>query len=223
MGDFEPQVPASEPVGEPTPEEIAASEEQYRRRVAGYIQLLKDKNLTFRWRAAEALGDLHDPGAVEPLIEALRDPFIDVQWLAAKSLGKIGDLRAVDPLIAVLKSEAKWLRQGAAWGRREAGYPRRPGSLWSSLNDPGGLTGTRAPKREIMRVAPLGAPRKGSGGRRAPRRGAGLGPGRSLGAEGSGTAQVPAASGCQAPVQARAGAKASTPQKSASGVLFRFH
>jgi HEAT repeat protein len=116
MGDTEPQVSAPGPAREPTPEEIAANEERYKRRVAGYIQLLKDKNLNFRWRAAEALGELGDPSAVEPLIEALRDPFVDVQWLAAKSLGKIGDSRAVGPLLEALKSEDKWLRVGAAWG-----------------------------------------------------------------------------------------------------------
>src|SRR5512137_1023991 len=100
--------PGSLPAGEPIPEGIAADDEQHKKRIAGYIELLKDNNLNFRVRAAEALGELGDPAAVEPLIEALRDPFIDVQWLAAKSLGKIGDLRAVAHLLEALKSENKW-------------------------------------------------------------------------------------------------------------------
>jgi HEAT repeat protein len=86
MGDTESQVSAPEPAREPIPEEISANEERYKRRVAGYIQLLKDKNLNFRWRAAEALGELGDRTAVEPLSEALRNPFVDGQCLAAKSL-----------------------------------------------------------------------------------------------------------------------------------------
>ena len=88
MGDAEPQVSTPEQAREPTPEEIAANEERQKRRVAGYIQLLKDKNLNFRRRADEALEELEDLSAVEPLIEALRDPFVDIWWLAAKSLGK---------------------------------------------------------------------------------------------------------------------------------------
>ncbi|MHB8052866.1 MAG: HEAT repeat domain-containing protein [Methanoregula sp.] len=97
MGEIEPQVSGSEPAREQAPEEIAANEERRKRLVAGYIQLLKDKNLNFRWRAAEALGESGDPEAVEPLIEALRDPFVDVQWLAAKSLGKMATPGRSDP------------------------------------------------------------------------------------------------------------------------------
>ena len=50
MGDTEPQDPGAGPAREPTPEEIEANEERHKRRVNGYLQLLKDKNLNFRWR-----------------------------------------------------------------------------------------------------------------------------------------------------------------------------
>ena len=88
IGDSEPQVSAPEPVLDPTSDEIAVNEEWHKRREAGYIQLLKDKNLNFWRRADEALEELEDLSAVEPIIEALRDPFVDIWWLAAKSLGK---------------------------------------------------------------------------------------------------------------------------------------
>jgi len=98
------------------PEELAAREERRRWRVQEYIKLLKSDRLTYRWKAAEALGAEPDPDAVEPLIAALKDQYVDVSWLAAKSLGMIGDPRAVGPLIEALRSDEKWLRIGAAWG-----------------------------------------------------------------------------------------------------------
>ena len=135
MGDFEPQVSTPEPAREPTPEEIAANEEQHKRRVAGYIQLLKDKNLNFRWRAAEALGELGDPAAVEPLIEALQGPVCRRPVARCKIPGKIGDLRAVAHLLEALKSEDKWLRIGAAWGLGKLRDPRAVEPLILLLKD----------------------------------------------------------------------------------------
>jgi len=116
MGNPDTQVNVPEDSIEPTADELAARTERQKLRINGYITLLKDPNLNYRWRAAEALGNEGDETAVQPLIDALKDPFVDVQWLAAKSLGKLGDLRTVEPLIDALKSDDKWLRTGAAWG-----------------------------------------------------------------------------------------------------------
>jgi HEAT repeat protein len=135
MGDAELPVPDTGPQREPTPEELDARKEQRRERVLAYINLLKDPNLTFRWKAAEALGTVGDSTSIEPLLEALKDPFVDVQWLAAKSLGKIGDSRCVGPLIESLKSEDKWLRTGAAWALGKLKDPRATEPLLTLLKD----------------------------------------------------------------------------------------
>lgn len=68
-----PGAPAVVPLQEepPTPEELAAREENRRLRVQEYIRLLKSEYLHFRWHAAEALGEEEDPAAIGPLIEAL--------------------------------------------------------------------------------------------------------------------------------------------------------
>jgi HEAT repeat protein len=79
-----------------------------------YVSFLRDGILLERTRSAEALGEIGDPAAVQPLIDALSDTSTDVQYVAAKSLGMLADPRAVDPLIGKLKSEEKWVRRGAA-------------------------------------------------------------------------------------------------------------
>jgi hypothetical protein len=57
--------------------------------------------------ADDALGEIGDPRAVEPLIAALKDSGsavgLHAASNAASALGKIGDPRAVEPLIAALK------------------------------------------------------------------------------------------------------------------------
>ena len=70
MGNPETQVHGDKTSTEPTPDEIAAVQERKKLRIKGYITLLKDPNLNYRWRAAEALGDEGDETAVEPLLEA---------------------------------------------------------------------------------------------------------------------------------------------------------
>jgi HEAT repeat protein len=50
-----------------------------------------------RQAAAEALGQIGDTSAVEPLIAALRDASLGVRRAAADALGQIGDRRALEP------------------------------------------------------------------------------------------------------------------------------
>jgi HEAT repeat protein len=79
-----------------------------------------------RGAAAQALGALKDPRAVEPLLERLEDPDSGVRWATAGALGALKDPRAVEPLakIALRKMPAKLLRamllRGANRGVREA-------------------------------------------------------------------------------------------------------
>jgi len=87
-----------------------------RRDVEGLIAALTDRNMEFRGMAAEALGDIGDERAVEPLIIALNDtkdypvfmkplqvPFspIDARVEAALALGKIGGNNAIKALQTV--------------------------------------------------------------------------------------------------------------------------
>ena len=65
------------------------------------------QSATIRKAAAQALGKLGDPQAVDPLITALKDEEIlsSVKTAALEALGQIGDARAVDPLIDILMEE----------------------------------------------------------------------------------------------------------------------
>ena len=62
----------AETLPEPTPDELVKINERKKLRIKGYITLLKDPNLNYRWRAAEALGNEGDETAVEPLLDALK-------------------------------------------------------------------------------------------------------------------------------------------------------
>lgn len=63
---------------------------------------------------AQALGQLRDVRAVEPLIELLYDPTWSVRMAAAEALGQIGEVRAVEPLITLLLDRKAWVRQKTA-------------------------------------------------------------------------------------------------------------
>ena len=69
---------------------------------SNYISALKDKDRGVRMNAANALGDIGDARAVEPLCIALKDSDWYVRINAACALGKIGDARAVEPLCIAL-------------------------------------------------------------------------------------------------------------------------
>lgn len=70
---------------------------------------LKNEGLTQgRISAAEALGNIVDPRAVDALIEALEDGNGYVKSAAATSLGNLRDKRGVPALIKVIKDEAHY-------------------------------------------------------------------------------------------------------------------
>ena len=62
--------------------------------------------------AAEALGELGDARAVEPLITCLHDYDGVLRGYAIRALGKLGDARAVEPLIVCLKDQ-QWSSSAA--------------------------------------------------------------------------------------------------------------
>jgi hypothetical protein len=82
-----------------------------RRDVDGLCEVLRCKDVNVRRVAAEALGEIGDARAVDPLIKALQIQrftkwnyrYFGLRAAAAEALGEIGDARAVDPLIKALQ------------------------------------------------------------------------------------------------------------------------
>ncbi|MCK6499111.1 MAG: HEAT repeat domain-containing protein [Nitrospira sp.] len=83
---------------------------------------LKDSHWLNRKYAAEVLGELKDPRAVEPLVGALTDEVGDVRQRAYDSLIKIGGV-AVPSLVPLLVSEEDEVRQSATEIIRKIGKP----------------------------------------------------------------------------------------------------
>ncbi len=72
--------------------------------------LLNDVKANYRVRleAAESLGRLRDPKAMQPLIRLLKDEqesSLYLQESAVKALGLLGDIRALDPLLDLFESK----------------------------------------------------------------------------------------------------------------------
>lgn len=84
---------------------------------------LSDVDGDVRSSAAEALGQIGDVRAVEPLVAALRDPEGYVRNRAAWALGQIGDAQAVEPLIAALRDKDWDVRSRAAEALEKIGKP----------------------------------------------------------------------------------------------------
>jgi HEAT repeat protein len=95
--------------GDPDREqEISGSEIGQEERLAHFITMLSDDDEGNRSKAAELLGRLKDPTAVDPLIETLWDDDSRVRLKAAWALGRIGDQRAVTPLRRLYRMENEW-------------------------------------------------------------------------------------------------------------------
>lgn len=62
--------------------------------------------------AAEAIGKLNDPRAVEPLIEALKDDWVLMRKAAARGLSNLRHPSALQPLLQLLRSESQLIAQG---------------------------------------------------------------------------------------------------------------
>jgi len=83
----------------------------YEERRAHFIRMLSDDDEVSRWKAAEALGRMEDPEAVEELIETLWDDDARVRLKAAWALGRIGDQRAYAPLQRLYRMEDEWAQE----------------------------------------------------------------------------------------------------------------
>jgi len=94
------------------------------RDVKGLIRLLNHRNPDVQYEAAGALGDIRDPGAVEPLATVLKnDEFSGVRWKAAEALSKLGS-PAVPALIGALRHDDDDVRWKAAVALGEIGDPQ---------------------------------------------------------------------------------------------------
>jgi HEAT repeat protein len=80
-------------------------------RLAHFISMLSDDDEVSRWRAAEALGRMEDPAAVDELISTLWDDDARVRLKAAWALGRIGDRRAYAPLQRLYRMENEDTRE----------------------------------------------------------------------------------------------------------------
>ena len=74
-------------------------------RLAHFIRMLSDDDEVSRWKAAEALGRIGDPAAVDELISTLWDDDPRVRLKAAWALGLIGEHRAYAPLQRLYRME----------------------------------------------------------------------------------------------------------------------
>ncbi|MDD1695495.1 MAG: HEAT repeat domain-containing protein [Methanoregula sp.] len=93
------------------------------RNVQGLILALQHKDPTVQYGAAEALGEIGDARAVEPLIAVLKhDETSGVRWKAAEALSKIG-IPAVTSLIGALQHDDEDVRWKAAIALGEIGDP----------------------------------------------------------------------------------------------------
>ena len=114
-----------------------------KRDVIGLIEALGyQKDSDVRRSAADALGQIGDVRAVEPLLNALKDSNDTVRTQAEKALYKIeetwgqtGDARAIVPLIAALKDSDTGVRRIAADVLRQTGDVRAVETFIAALKD----------------------------------------------------------------------------------------
>jgi HEAT repeat protein len=92
---------------------VAGSQPGARDPVGVYISALAAPQWRTRWQAAQALGELADSRAVEPLIETLDDSNQWVRIVAAEALGQIGDENATPALLPALNDESIWVRHAS--------------------------------------------------------------------------------------------------------------
>ncbi len=122
-----------------THEAIAAAPDQTQSQtdvpVALLLAALHDENVRIRRFAADVLGEIGDPQAVDPLIARLADADHLVRQNAIVSLAKLGDERAIDPLIAMLHDGDKFTRWIAVNALSKIGDPQAVELLQIVLED----------------------------------------------------------------------------------------
>jgi HEAT repeat protein len=85
--------------------------------------------------AAEALGRIASPAAIDALLAALGDPYPTARWHAAMAAMENLGQDAVEPLIALLENGDAYERQGAAEALGWVGSPSATPALQAALAD----------------------------------------------------------------------------------------
>jgi HEAT repeat protein len=87
------------------------NDNEIERRLSFYIERLRDRDPSQRWKAAESLARLGDDRGIAPLIEALSDEDWRVRQKSAWALGYLGDQRALWPLRMAMRDEPEGVRE----------------------------------------------------------------------------------------------------------------
>src|SRR5664280_1165637 len=112
--------------------------------IEGLIKALRyQKDTTVPGAAADALGQIGDARAVDPLIAALKSGGWGMRTAAAGALGQIG-APAVEPLVAALTDRAGDVRTAAARALAQIGDARAVEPLVAALTDRDGDVRTAA-------------------------------------------------------------------------------
>ena len=139
--------------------------------ISGLVRLLNHRDPDIQYHAVEALGEIGDAGAVEPLITLLKhDEMSGVRWKTAQSLVKIG-APSVEPLISVLQHPDSDVRWKAAIALGEIGDLRATEPLIRQLSDSDRFVKSRIAHALGMIGAPVVRPlirmlREGDGNQR---------------------------------------------------------
>jgi HEAT repeat protein len=105
------------------------------RNIPALVAALHHNDPDVQFEAAEALGDIGDQAAVEPLATVLKtSEFSGVRWKAAEALSKLGDA-AVPHLIPALSHQDEDVRWKSAIALGEIGNPESIGPLIALLCD----------------------------------------------------------------------------------------
>ena len=141
---FDIQIPQAENAPQPPqpkhPQPVREHEERSEadeRAVIGLTAALGDGDPLVRLAAAEGLGGLEDPRAVEALSRALRsDESVEVRRMAAWALGEIEDAAGVPALSDALRSDRDdEVRRMAAWALGEIESATAVEALGAALKD----------------------------------------------------------------------------------------
>jgi HEAT repeat protein len=103
----------------------------------------RTEDLIVRGRAAQMLGRLRDPRAVDPLIAALDAPGFQTTLHAVESLGMLGDLRAVEPLREMLTNSHEKYREAARAALTQLGVDPDAAGTVSTTWDMGAFAAQR--------------------------------------------------------------------------------
>jgi HEAT repeat protein len=101
-----------------------------------FVEALGADRAELRMAAANALGQLGDPGAVSALVDTLDDPDPRVRERVARACGSIGDGRAVERLDARLEDGVGRVRRAAADALAAIGTDAALDSLLAAVDDP---------------------------------------------------------------------------------------